>query len=324
MKVGVIGACGWAGQRHAEAFIKAGAKLAHIVDSSPSCTDIATRFGASGHRSYRDILDAGLDAVSIALPPSEQPDICREFLSRGVSVLCEKPVAAGIPAAQDIASYVEKNTSSVFMPAFLLRFHPSFRQIRDIIQSGELGRIEELQIDSRVKKDSVSGWRLDRTMGGVALVNGIHSYDLARWLLGEIDPPASSETGNRFFDIPTEDWAESVHSSQAGARVRIRSAWWPYREADDLSLDMEGWVMRLRLEAERGVIVLTREGFLHTSHDCVEAIKTNAAHDLFLAEIVHFLDCIRRNVAPSVSVFDNLAAQKLVANVREIAGRAND
>jgi predicted dehydrogenase len=316
MKVAVIGACGWAGQRHLAAFRALGANVSHIVDHHPDRVDVATRNGAVAVQHYHDILDIAFDAVSIALPPSQQPDICKAFLGRGVSVLCEKPVAMNVRQAEDIREFVGGVSDAVFMPAFLLRFHPVFLRMRELIQSGELGRINELRIDGRVKRTSITGWRLDHDMGGVSLVNAIHMFDLARWFLGEIDPPVFATIGNWHFDIPTEDWMDSILYSARGTRIQLRSAWWPFHEEDFCALDIDGWVLRLRLEGELGTLVLTQDGYLHVRPSATTSVRMEMGIDLFQAETAHFLDAVKRKTTPHITVEDNLAAQRLVEQTK--------
>jgi predicted dehydrogenase len=321
MKVAVIGACGWAGQRHLAAFRALGADVSHIVDCSPARVGTAQQCGAAAVEDYRDILDTTFDAVSIALPPSRQPDVCKEFLRRGVPVLCEKPVAMNVRQAEDIRDFVGGLPGAVFMPAFLLRFHPVFLRMRELIQSGELGRIDELRIDGRVKRTSITGWRLDQDMGGVSLVNAIHLFDLARWFLGEVDPPVFATTGNRHFDIPTEDWMDSILHSASGTRIQLRSAWWPFHEEDFCALDIEGWVLRLRLEGELGSLVLTQDGYLHVRPEKTVATSMDMGVDLFRCEIAHFLDAVKCKIAPRITVDDNLAAQRLVEQTKARASQ---
>ena len=319
MKVAVIGACGWAGQRHLAAFRSLGAQVTHLVDPDPRCADIATAIGAKALSDHRDLRDVDLDAVSIALPPADQPDICKAFLQRGVSVLCEKPVAMNATQAEDMRDFAAGLSGAVFMPGFLLRFHPVFLRMRAIIQSGELGRIHEFRFDGRVKRTEITGWRCDPGMGGVALVNAIHAFDLARWMVGELGAPVFSTIGNRHFPIPTEDWMDAILYSSAGTRVQIRSAWWPFREDDICTLDLDGWVVRLRIEGERGTLVLTRDGYMHVHSGGTAAVAVDSTADLFQAEIAQFLDCVKNKTAAPITADDNLAAQRLVEQTKSRA-----
>jgi predicted dehydrogenase len=320
MKVAVIGARGWAGGRHLAAFRKLKADVRFIVETHPDAKAIAAQSGAVAVDDYRHILDEPLDAVSIALPPSEQPEMAVAFLKKGIPVLCEKPLAMNARDAAALTRAVRGIAGAILMPGFLLHFHPVLSRIRDIIRSGELGRVHELRIDGRVQKSEITGWRLDPRMGGASLVNAVHSFDLARWFLGEAQPPVFSEIGNRTFDIPTEDWMDSIFTA-GGSRVYIRSAWWPFREDDFMTLDIEGWVLRLRVDGERGSIVLTRDGYLHVRANGTETVAMASTIDLFEREMKYFLDCVQRKVQPDITVEDNEAAQLLVDQTKEGAVR---
>jgi myo-inositol 2-dehydrogenase / D-chiro-inositol 1-dehydrogenase len=171
----IVGMCGWAGTRHLAAYRQLEVAVTHFLDPAPDAEALARRLGIARVASVEALAGAPVDVVSVALPPSLQPDACRALLAAGKPVLCEKPMAA---TTADAAT-LERVVGATLMPAFLLRFHPVYRRMKALIDSGEHGALRELAIDSRVLKADVAGWRGDASSCGAMQVNGIHSVDMA-------------------------------------------------------------------------------------------------------------------------------------------------
>src|SRR5262245_50113995 len=93
-RIAVVGACSLTGRAHVNAFRKAGAKIAALVDLDTGVSRLAKRDGATAFRDYRKVPD--VDGVVLVLPPRLHPLVATHFLRRGVGVLCEKPVATSL------------------------------------------------------------------------------------------------------------------------------------------------------------------------------------------------------------------------------------
>jgi Oxidoreductase family, NAD-binding Rossmann fold len=69
----------------------------------------------------------------------------RAALNAGKHVLCEKPFTANAAEARDIAELTAKSYR-VVMEAFPYRYHPSSLRAQEIIASGELGKLERVEV----------------------------------------------------------------------------------------------------------------------------------------------------------------------------------
>ncbi|HHV62505.1 MAG TPA: Gfo/Idh/MocA family oxidoreductase [Firmicutes bacterium] len=81
-----------------------------------------------------------VDAVVIATPPVTHYPIARTCLLRGKHVLIEKPFTVSTEEADQLVNLAEKG-KRVLMVGHILDYHPALRQLKEYIQSGELGRI---------------------------------------------------------------------------------------------------------------------------------------------------------------------------------------
>lgn len=90
--------------------------------------------------SHRDLLRLGVDAVAIATPPATHYAIAKECLENGVSVLVEKPMCLTTAEAEDLVATAESRGLTL-MAGHTFEYNPAVRALKDIIDSGELGRI---------------------------------------------------------------------------------------------------------------------------------------------------------------------------------------
>jgi predicted dehydrogenase len=144
--------------------------------------------------SYAELIGSpDVDAVYIGTPASlhRQPAIAA--IEAGKHVLCEKPFAANADDARRIAD-AARGSDVVVMEAFHWRYHPYASQIREVIDSGVLGRIDRIESafdipDGRIPRDDI---RWDLAIGGGATMDlGCYSLQWARFAAGA-DPDVVS------------------------------------------------------------------------------------------------------------------------------------
>jgi predicted dehydrogenase len=128
----------------------------------------------------------------------------------GKHVLCEKPIARSAEEARQMVE-VAKSTGVKNMVAFNYRFVPAVRQIRNLIDSGALGKIYHwravyLQEWILPHYNTPMIWRLDKSIAGSGALGdlGAHIIDLAHYLVGGIKT-LSAMTKTFITDRPLAD-----------------------------------------------------------------------------------------------------------------------
>src|SRR3954452_6659839 len=102
------------------------------------------------------INDPAVDAVSIALPPSLQPQLIRLAAEAGKHVFCEKPVGLTPPEASDAYEAV-RAAAVVSAVNFIFPESPAWEAARDAIQSDLLGTRRHVAISWRVETRAYQG-----------------------------------------------------------------------------------------------------------------------------------------------------------------------
>jgi predicted dehydrogenase len=142
---------------------------------------------------YQDLIESGaVDAVLIATPHFQHPEICIAAFARGVHVLSEKPLAVHVKDARAaIAAHAKAPRPTQFGLMLQMRTLPLYNKIRSLIQEGDLGEITRF---TWIVTDwfrtwtyyASGGWRATWSgEGGGVLINQCpHNLDLIPWLSG--------------------------------------------------------------------------------------------------------------------------------------------
>jgi Predicted dehydrogenases and related proteins len=168
----------------------------------------AEKYGLRWFPQHRELLDQGLDGVLICAENARHRELVEMAAEANCHILCEKPIATRVADAQALGAVCLKNNVR-FMTAFPMRFAPSVRAVRTMIQRRELGSvlgvngINHSEIPKRHR-----AWFADRDLagGGAVMDHIVHLADLFRWCFqGEV-VEVYAEVDNPFYpdDVDVE------------------------------------------------------------------------------------------------------------------------
>jgi predicted dehydrogenase len=173
---------------------------------------------------YRELLDSGaVDAVLIATPHYLHPPIAVAAFQKGLHVLIEKP--AGVYTRQvKLMNEAAEKSGRVFGIMFNQRTHPLFRQARDMVRTGRLGRPKRLVwiitnwYRTQAYYDS-GGWRgtWSGEGGGVLINQAPHNIDLWQWIFGLPSRLRAFCYHGKYHNIEVEDEAAIYAEYKNGA-----------------------------------------------------------------------------------------------------------
>ena len=171
--------------------------LVAICDTDERKLQAATEeTGVARFHDYQQMLNtAPLDGVIIATPHYAHPDMSIAAFERGLHVLVEKPIAVHVNEARRMIAayedYKKQQPNLVFAAMFMQRTWGHWRQIKAMIERGELGKLIRcswiITDWFRTQQYYDSGdWRATwRGEGGGVLMNQCpHNLDLYQWLVG--------------------------------------------------------------------------------------------------------------------------------------------
>ena len=177
MRVGVIGT-GDMGRNHPRIYNELGVELVGVADTDlEKAQKIAAQYGTTAYSDYNELLNQGLDAVSIAVPTIWHKQVALAAIQKGVNLLIEKPIADSIQSAQEIITAAE-DSGVKLMIGHIERFNPAVRKLKQIIDDGILGKL--VLISARRVGPFVP--RISDV--GIIVDVATHDIDVIRYLIG--------------------------------------------------------------------------------------------------------------------------------------------
>lgn len=144
------------------------------------------------------------DAVLIGTPEDKHYEPCMRAIEAGYHVLLEKPIAQTLQECLDIQE-ASKRKGVIVGVCHVLRFHPYFVKIKELIDSGELGKIisinhyAEINID-RMTHSYVRGlWSKAKKTNPMLIAKCCHDIDFLLWICGSKCRKVSSFGSLRWF-----------------------------------------------------------------------------------------------------------------------------
>lgn len=135
--------------------------------------------------SYADLLaDPEIDAVYNPLPNHLHVPFSEMAARSGKHVLCEKPLACSAQEAARLLQ-VRDETDVLIQEAFMVRTHPQWIRVRDLVRDGTLGRLVAVQaVFSYFNRDPTNIRNIPEYGGGGLLDIGCYPVNLSRFIIG--------------------------------------------------------------------------------------------------------------------------------------------
>ena len=208
------------------------ARIVVVADPDPEMARRGGEIGLAG-RTTDDALDAihdpAVEAVVIVTPTSTHATLIEAALRAGKAVWSEKPIALDIAETNRIVE-LWRETGIPLQLGFMRRFDPGYVRAKELIDAGELGRIEQFRSASR--DTFMPPLSFIKNSGGSFLDMAVHDFDLARFLVGEVAEVSSWGTvliDERFREGGDIDTAVTMLRFENGAlgvvEMSRRSAW---------------------------------------------------------------------------------------------------
>lgn len=323
-KVGIVG-LGRLGKRHGEnlAHRVPGAEL--VAACSPDADERAWAAQALGvkhvYGEYAQLLaHPGLDTVFLVTPNAFHPEQIVAGLRAGKHVFCEKPLSLVLDECLAVEAEARKHPTLKTMIGYVRRFDASYQDARAKIASGAIGRPFIVRSQTTDKNDP-SGFfvRFAPKSGGIFLDMSVHDIDCARWLLGSLKPKRVFSVGTiavhaGLADCGDVDNGLAVIEFEGGAMATIYAS----------RTMAHGHESATEVIGTGGRLVIGRDGLLNRVETAdrhgirVETTPTfwERFEDAFLRETIHFVDCVRHDREPGLSLHDATEATRIAIALR--------
>jgi UDP-2-acetamido-3-amino-2,3-dideoxy-glucuronate N-acetyltransferase len=315
-RVAVIGCGNW-GRNLVRTFHEQGA-LSAICDAElERGRELSSQYHVPA-LSLEEILAAGeIEAAVVATPAETHARVALRLLNAGKHVFVEKPLALSVKDAVAVRDAAAANDRMI-MVGHLLRYHPAFLKLSELVAQGELGRLNYIYSNrlnlGRFRREEDVFWSF-----------APHDISMILALAGE-GPTSVEAVGHCYLRSNIADVTTTHLRFASGINAHVFVSWLhPYKEqrlvvVGDAGMavfnDGEPWSEKLVFYRHR---VTWRDGAPEPARANGEPIAVERAEPLLL-ECAHFLESLRAGRSPWTDAHEGIG----VLSVLDAARRSMD
>ena len=192
IKFAVLG-CGHIGKRHAEMVVRnVDSELVALIDVKEKDKLNLEQFDVPYFQTIEDFFNSSskVDVINIATPNGLHAENALKCLENGINVVIEKPIALNKKDAEKVLYLSLQKHKHVFA-VMQNRYSPPSIWIKELIESGKLGKIFMVQLNCFWNRDeryyTKDSWHGSSLLdGGTLYTQFSHFIDIMYWLFGDI------------------------------------------------------------------------------------------------------------------------------------------
>lgn len=302
LTIGMIGPGGM-GLAHIERIhsVISGARVTAVydVDAARALTVASGIDGCTAYASQAELID-NVDAVMVcSFGPAHEESVLA-CIAAGKPVFCEKPLTPTADGCVRIMEAEQAAGKRYVTVGFMRRFDDSYRQMKAVLDSGEIG--ETVIVHNRHRNPTVpESYTWDMAINDTA----IHEIDTMRWLLGEeivavrVDKP--KKTKNRFDHL--QDPLMVIMRTESGVWID-----------DEVFVNIQyGYDIQCEAVAESGTVTLADQHKIVRSGTAGRANRITGDHNdrfygAFVVEVQEWIDNATRGEQQGPNAWDGYAA----------------
>lgn len=303
VRIGMIGPGGM-GKAHIDRIhsVIAGGRVVAVSDVNPAnAAAVAEKIGGVAFPDSASLINsADVDAVMIcSFGPAHEADVLA-CIAAGKPVFCEKPLTPTAVGCLRILDAEQAAGRKLVTVGFMRRFDRSYREMKALLDSGEIG--ETLMIHCAHRNPTVpESYTWDMAINDTA----IHEIDTTRWLLGEefvsarVDKP--KKTTLRFGHL--QDPLVLILTSESGVRVD-----------DEVFVNAQfGYDIRCEAVAEKGVVSLADQNVIDVrdaggARNRIARDHNDRFYGAFVTEVQEWITAVSEGRHTGSSSWDGYAA----------------
>ena len=305
------------GQRHTQVLRELGVKNLTVTDANSAAVDkaLARYPGVQAVSSLEEGLTRRPDAVFILTPPKLHVPMAMKAAEAGCHVFCEKPVADTLRETAPLRETL-KRTGVTFATGLCSRFHPGVLRMKDMLDSGEYGRVVSIRA---LMGEHLPTVRPDYKTLFSAQYTGVfdlmHDIDLALWMANQPVKDCRCIYGT-YGDIGIQaaDLAEFLVVFEGRCLANIHLDFIHQPRSRELELICTNGTLRLEFAAwDRYTLSAYRPAagtWEHTTFD-------TARNDMFSAEDEAFLRHIAGGTGTVFGLDEGLKSLSLIEQSRQ-------
>ncbi|PWT76730.1 MAG: oxidoreductase [Chloroflexi bacterium] len=269
-------------------------------------------------RAYSDVLvDEAIQAVAIATPAEAHAEGVREALMAGKDVFVEKPLCLSVEEGERLVALARK-MNRILMVGHLLWYHPAVLRLKELIDKGDLGRIQYVYSNrlnlGKIRREENILWSF-----------APHDISVILGLLNEMPDGVRAQGGN-YLHQNIADVTTSFLSFPSGVRAHIFVSWLhPFKEQKLVIVGDRKMAVFDDMEKKDKLILYPHS--IDWKNQIPVANKAEGhpveieANEPLLSECRHFLECVATRVRPRTDGEEGLRVLSVLQRCQEALER---
>ncbi len=317
----LIAGLGSIGQRHLRNLLALGEKEILLLRTHRSSLPDKDLEAFPQVGKLEDALGQQPDAVIVSNPTALHLDVAIPAAEAGCHLFIEKPLSHNMQAVDRLLKVVEKNKVQVLV-GYQFRFHPAMEQIKEIIESGELGRPisahahwGEYLPGWHPWEDFRQGYSARADLGGGVVLTLSHPLDYLRWLLGDVVRVCAMTANISPLKLDVEDTAIINLEFENGMIGSVHVDYVQQPPSHYLEVVFERGSLHWNYADGTARVVHAHKGREYSLSPPTYFTR----NDMFLAEMKHFIQVLHGEAQPKCSLRDGVRALQIAVAALESA-----
>ncbi len=317
IKLAVVGVGGWGKNLARNYFQIPECDLKYICDTNAAkLKQLQAQLPGTGTCSKFDeiLMDPEIQAVVVATPAPTHYTLCKAALQAGKDVYVEKPFVLNVDEAEELITIAEQK-QQILMVGHLLEYHPIITQLKQMIDSGELGNVYYIY-NQRVNLGTV---RTDEN----ALWNfAPHDISSILYLLGK-EPTDVAARGQGYLQNGIEDVVFVTLNFNDNSMAHIHVSWLdPHKVRKITIVGSKKMAVFDDLESNEKLRIYDKGAANNSDYNTFAEYISLRFGDITIPyvkigeplrlECEHFLECVRERKQPLSDGYDGLRVTRVL------------
>jgi len=263
--------------------------------------------------SFSNLLsNSSIKGIVIATPAETHFDLAKEALLAGKDVFVEKPLASRLEEGEELVELSEK-TKRILMIGHILRYHPAVNKLKELIDEGELGKIQYIYSNrlniGRIRNEENILWSF-----------APHDTSVILFLLKEL-PEVVFSTGGSYLQQKIFDVTLTSMDFAGGVKAHIFVSWLhPFKEQKLVIVGSEKMAVFDDVRKEKLFLYphkIKWVGRLPVAHKAQAELIPFQMEEPLKLECQHFLDCIENRFTPRTDAREGLRVLRVLQASQE-------
>lgn len=255
--------------------------------------EVEEKFGVKSFDSIDKALNDNPDAIFVCVPPACHFQYLKIAVEKSKHVFIEKPISNNLDGLDDVIK-ISKTYGKIAMASFNNRFHPCIMKVKEIVDSGKIGKVLTGTADIGEYLPNWHPWEDYRIyypsierLGG--WLDAVCELDWLIWILGDIKTVGCLARKLSTLDIDTNDVMEYILEFKSGSVIGMHT-----------DMIQQPYNRSCKFIGEKGTVIWdgvdSTVKLYNIKHKKFDIFKCDGSRkkieECYLNETKHFINCI--------------------------------